>query len=465
MRKSVKWAVLVALGLTLLSRQAEAQTTEVRLPSRATTLPTRVRIDTAAARRLPTRTMTVAESSVFLSVTDQPAGSRPQVTSRTAIGRARLERVLGGSSEPLRVVRADGVTNISRAADSVRIVPGEFIFRKMDDTAQLVVAGAVTPGVGPVAEGDGTYTMPYRWLSIDSAGVEQLLVPYFILVGGGLTYDAAARTYRGIALVGVEDTLHPNAGPVSLPLPLRMQLTTLSGGTVTPVQLAIAHTGLDYDSVRIESPDSNRVRIRTGADREGITIPLPVRAITVSMIPQQRSIQGFGLATTEISITLPRGMARAETAVVTFSTTKTPVRPGTIRVTGGEASTVRLRSGLPGSDTIRSYMDGVLVGETVVIFEPPWTFLSAALAGILLGGFARFFGAKRRKRATSLLWDILKGAPFGVLAAGAGAIGLDLLQLKLDDLASGTWIAVMITAAIGAWLGTRLFDRVAAPTT
>jgi uncharacterized membrane protein YfcA len=50
----------------------------------------------------------------------------------------------------------------------------------------------------------------------------------------------------------------------------------------------------------------------------------------------------------------------------------------------------------------------------------------------------------------------MKGAPFGVLAAVAGAIGLDWLQLKIDDPAALP--AIAITAALGAWLGTRLLD-------
>ncbi|MEO5579268.1 MAG: hypothetical protein ABIR58_01305 [Gemmatimonadaceae bacterium] len=105
---------------------------------------------------------------------------------------------------------------------------------------------------------------------------------------------------------------------------------------------------------------------------------------------------------------------------------------------------------------IKAFIDGVEVGETVVMFERPWSFLQATLLGIVLGGFARFFGAKRRERVRSLQWDLLKGAPFGAIAAAASAIGLDLVQLKIDE--PGAWIAVMLTAAIGAWLGTRVLD-------
>ena len=118
--------------------------------------------------------------------------------------------------------------------------------------------------------------------------------------------------------------------------PLKMQLTTTTGGTVTPPSLAIGHTSLDYDSVRIESPDATNVRIRTGADPAGIVIPIPVRALSIAMIPQQPTLQGLGLATTDIAISLPRGVPRGDTAIITFSSTSSPVRPSTVRLTGAE---------------------------------------------------------------------------------------------------------------------------------
>jgi hypothetical protein len=179
--------------------------------------------------------------------------------------------------------------------------------------------------------------------------------------------------------------------------------------------------------------------------------------MTVTLIPSQRSLEGFGLATTDITLTLPRGMARTDSAMISFSASSAPVQPASILVTGAGTSTVRLRSGLPGQDTIRAFLDGVLVGDTEVTFKRPWTFLGATLIGIVLGGFARFVSARRRKRARALYWDIIKGSPFGVLAAAASAIGLDLLQFKIED--PGTWMAVMVTSLVGAWLGARILDR------
>jgi hypothetical protein len=311
--------------------------------------------------------------------------------AQRTISRGHLEQVLGRSSGAIRIVRSTGVTDLGANAASVGIHPGEFAFRKngrygktrRDDKAAVAPESRRVGDAVPLADDR-------------LGGCGACAVPYFVLASGGLTYDVPSRTYRGVALIGVEDTLHTDAS-VTLLRPLRMQLTTTTGGTVTPPTLAISHTSLDYDSVRIESPDATNVRIRTGADPEGIVIPIPVRALSIAMIPQQPKLQGLGLATTDIAISLPRGVPRGDTAIITFSSTGSPVRPSSVRLSGAEVATVRLRSGIPGRDSISAYLDGVLVGGTGVDFVAPWAFLGAALTGILIAGLARFFGAKRRK--------------------------------------------------------------------
>ena len=407
-----------------------------------------------------------------------PRSTRTQGVTTNRISRIRLQQVLGDSAA-LRVVRPSGVSDLSPSAAAVTVAPGEFVFRKMSDTARRIALPrndrpAVVPNGRPAGVPDpvpplpplvtpavpanaAAYAMPYRWMTVDSAGIERVLVPYFVILGGGLSYDVASRLYRGHALIGVEDALHPTADPVVLARPLRMQLAAVSGGRITPAQIAIAHTSLDYDSVRIESPDSTFVRIRTGADPTGIVIPIPVLGLTVALTPQQKTLQGFGLATTDISVTLPRGMARTDTAIVSFSSSGAPVHPERVRVSGAEGATVRLRSGVPGDNVIHAFIDGVEVGQTEVESEPPVAFLVATLLGILLGGVARFVGGKRRKRLRSLPWDLAKGAPFGFLASVASAVGLDLAQLKIGE--PGALPAIMVTATLGAWLGARLLDR------
>jgi len=479
-------SVLAATAALALATVPALSQPPSRNPVIATAGSMQVRVDSSTVRRArtavtqPQSAVTAASRAASQSATPPqgaaPPPAPPQSAGSATISHERLHEVLG-SSQRLRIVRASGVSDVSPTAAAVTVRPGEFLFRKLSDTAQRIRAaagsaptgnpqvrpdttpGPLTPSLLPSAlpATAAAFAMPYRWMTVDSAGVQRVLVPYFVLLGGGLSYDVESRLYKGRALIGVEDTLNQSAGPVTLARPLRMLLSTTKGGRISPEQIAIAHTSLDYDSVHIESPDSNLVHISTGADRTGIFIPIPVLSMTVSMTPQQPTIQGFGLGTTDIGVTLPRGMRRTDTAVVSFSAPGSFVSPNKVRVSGAEGATVRLRSGLPGRHAISAFIDGVEVGQTQVVSETPISFLVATLLGILLGGAARFVSAKRRKRVKALQWDIIKGAPFGVLAAIAGAVGLDLAQLKLGE--PGALPAIMVTAAIGAWLGAKLLDR------
>jgi len=461
MKVPIPLATLMVALFSAIPSSVGGQSTAVRRPPLPATTLARPQGDSAAIRRrinagAITTLAPGAAAAAVAPAFQPPPPPPPQVNARTAISRRRLETILGGSTAAIRVVSPAGVTTVPAASDSVRFVPGNLIFRKMSDTAHRIAVTASTGATLPAASPtDAVYSMPYSLLTIDSAGVERVLVPRFIVKGGFLTYDVRLRKYKGIAIVGLEDTVHPGRFPLAQPFEL--ELTTTTGGTISPDSLAIDHTSIQYRSAQIVSTDSTNVRIRTTADPTGFIIGVPVRDMRLTLIPSQRSLEGFGLATTDISLTLPRDMEREDSATVSFSTSSAPVRPGDVVVRGFGTSTVRLRSGLPGHDTITAYIDGVPVGATVVTFKRPWTFLGATLIGIILGGFARFVSAKRRKRVRALYWDIIKGSPFGVIAAAASAIGLDLLQLKIDD--PGTWIAVMLIASIGAWAGARILDR------
>src|SRR5688500_13550112 len=254
------------------------------------------------------------------------SGSRLVAQPATAtrnIDRARLDRILGtADTSPLKVVRRTGIQNVRRTAPMVGIVPGDLVFRKVDSVA--------TPERGrSPASGERTiYQLPYRWFTVGSDGVERLLIPRLIVHGNGLTYDPATRIFRGRALIGVEDSLHPGDGPQPLTSPLRMQLTLTGPGEVAPSRLAIAHTSLDYDSITISARDSVTVRIQTAADPGGVLIPVQVYRPTIELSVLPSVIQGFGLGTATISVALPPGFSRSDTITVRFRSPTLAVRPG-----------------------------------------------------------------------------------------------------------------------------------------
>ena len=71
--------------------------------------------------------------------------------AQRTISRGHLEQVLGRSSGAIRVVRSTGVSDLGANAASVGIHPGEFVFRKMSDTAKrgATTKSAVAPEQPP----------------------------------------------------------------------------------------------------------------------------------------------------------------------------------------------------------------------------------------------------------------------------------------------------------------------------
>ncbi|MEP6690408.1 MAG: hypothetical protein ABJD07_04580 [Gemmatimonadaceae bacterium] len=417
----------------------------------------RLRVDTTPTRKVNPAGVAVSDELLKRIAIPARADSQPRI-----VARAELERFFGAGAGQLKLVRNGKAIPISDTTTSLRIERGDGIFHKTGDAPAHLDSRALPIPIRALPVSGSVYKMPYRWLILDSAGVTRVLVPYLAIVGEGLTYNLAERRFTGSALVGVEDSLHAADGPQTLTTPLRLLLNTTNGGTLSKLQLAINHTSQSYDSIGVAAVAPMTIHLRTGADPAGIDFPVPLIAPHVGLAPDSVTIEAFGISTVDISVTLPLGMTTSDTATITLSATSASPSPSTVLVTAGKPAIVRLRSAAPGRDKITAYLDTVPVGEMTVFFGAPWMFLSATLIGVFLGGLARFVSAKRRKRASALWYDLLKGFPFGVIAAAASAVGLDLVGLGIKE--PGAWIAVMLIASVGAWMGSRLLDgRTAAP--
>jgi cobalamin synthase len=108
---------------------------------------------------------------------------------------------------------------------------------------------------------------------------------------------------------------------------------------------------------------------------------------------------------------------------------------------------------MPGAHEITATADGMAPSSQPVRFAWPWIFLSAAVAGILLAGWAR----RSDNRRQSFGRAVAKGAPFGLIAAIAAAIGIDRVGLKLAGQPL-SWAAVAVIAVFGAWAGRKVFE-------
>lgn len=403
------------------------------------------------------------------------AGSRPllsQVARTREFDRARLELVLGTfEASSLKVVRRTGVQAVRPSVATIMVNPGDLVFRKVgaeviEDTG---LSGSEPrdrelpprPGALPTsAPGRTVYQLPYRWFTVDAGGAERLLIPRLIIHGGGLSYDPAARVFRGRASIGVEDSLNPGEGPQPLARPLLLQLNLTSPGDIVPNRLAIDHTSLVYDSVAISARDSVTVHIRTATDPTGVLVPVPIYRPAIELSASPSVLQGLGLGTATISVALPPGFSRADTITVRLRSQTLNIRPALLRVTPDGDNDATFRSAFPGRHSITAEIDGMEADSTDVSIVWPWLFLSAMLIGILVGAWAVLAGA-RAKKPRSYRAALAKAAPFGLISAFAGALGLDLLGLHLDD--AGTWSAVWLFAAIGAYVGERVLERFVTP--
>jgi hypothetical protein len=202
------------------------------------------------------------------------------------------------------------------------------------------------------------------------------------------------------------------------------------------------------------------VRVQTAADPTGVLIPVPIYRPAVELSATPSVLQGLGLGTATIFVALPPGFSRADTITVRLRSPTLNIRPALLRVTPDGDNDATFRSASPGRHTITAEVDGMQVDSTDVSIVWPWLFFSAMLIGVFVGAWAALVGG-RAEKPRSFGAALVKAAPFGLITAVAAALGLDLLGLHLDD--AGTWAAVWLFAALGAYVGERVLERFGAP--
>jgi hypothetical protein len=371
------------------------------------------------------------------------------------VNREQIDRALGTrANAEIRVVRPSGQVALPASQTSVALKPGEWIVRKTADTAVLAPQASRNPASGTTPKVLAG-SLPVEYLTVDSAGTVSVFVPRVVLQGGGLIYDGAARLFRGSAYVGIEDKGRLAGPPRELASPLAMLLTLTRAGDIAPATLAVKHTGLDYVPIQVSTraADSLQLHVQATGDSAGVDVPLPIYTPHLTLHVAPRAIEGFGLATTQLSVALPPGLTSRDTVLVRLESPDLQFTPSTINAAANGSNTITLRSGVPGAHEITAYADGMAPSAQSIRFAWPWLFLTAAAAGILLAGWAR----RSDNRRQSFSRAVAKGAPFGLIAAIAAAIGIDLVGLKLAGQPL-SWAAVAVVAAFGAWVGRKVFE-------
>lgn len=384
-----------------------------------------------------------------------PSGNA-QSTGTATVTQRRIVRLRTTATDTApKIVTREGVRSV-QPGSTVSLTPGDFVFNKV----------AMTPTADSLGQsGRRGFELPYRWLTLDAQGNELALRPRLELEGDAIRYHPATRTFRGVGLIGVEDSLRPERGRQALVAPLRMQITlTTGGGVVEPRNIAVDHTSLDYIALNIVATDTAglHARIRTAVDPVGVLVPIRVALPPLTMRVLPSIVEGFGLATARIQVELPPGVDSATRVLVSFSSPSVAFDPPSLLLAPNDPQTASIRSGTPGDVELTAQAAGFLPAQATVRFAWPWRFLTAALTGILLGGYLKFALQRGRLTAKGYRRTAFRGAPFGILAGLLAALGVDVTGFRLAD--PGAWIGVVVVVAIGAYLGRAWLERGGAET-
>jgi hypothetical protein len=165
---------------------------------------------------------------------------------------------------------------------------------------------------------------------------------------------------------------------------------------------------------------------------------------------------GFGLATTELHVSLPVEAGSNRRDVVLSARHGVP-QPSVLQLAGGESGVSVIRSSGVGRDTVL-VTSGPLRSEPLeLVYAWPLLFLVASLLGGLVGSLMDAAAVRRRGTSASRRAYVVSGLAAGVFVAVATVIGLNVTGVDLP--ATSGEAAVFVVAALGAVLGLRGLRR------
>lgn len=365
-----------------------------------------------------------------------------QVVSQSDL--ERLRRVSVQAPVLLRVegARADTLRTVPAGAGALRLLPGQVLVAQLQDTGRIAV---------PLPHGR---LLPWLFVTADARAARALALRPFV-VGEPLEYTGTG--FRGSVVLGLVDTLQPDRAD-SLRTPIWFHLST-DAGEATPADVAVRHTSLPpYSSVITAATpgDSVRVLVQPALTLSPIATWLAVRRALLQVEPATARILGFGLASTELHVSLPLEAGSARRDVVVSARRGVP-HPSVLTLAGGESGLSVIRSSGVGRDTIIATSGPLRSVPLEVVYGWPLVFFVVALLGGLVGSVMECEMIRRRGTPASRRAFVVSGLAAGLFAAVAMVIGLNVTGVDLPE-TSGEAV-VFVVAALGTVLGLRGLRR------
>ncbi len=169
-----------------------------------------------------------------------------------------------------RVIRQTGISQVA-AAQQVTLKPGDVVVAPPPPTASKTPTLDSSPGDAPGGAPEKHVDLPNRYITPDQTGTALLTLTIRVAAeGGGLAFDARDRSFSGVVLIGLEDSLRRTE---RIPLGGRIELQLTSDvARVDPPTIQIDHTNIPWKRVQVfaRSPrDTVHLRIQAVFDPEG----------------------------------------------------------------------------------------------------------------------------------------------------------------------------------------------------
>jgi hypothetical protein len=369
----------------------------------------------------------------------------------TATRRTISTNVVTGS-EAMKVRPATGTTTnaATRRPSTIRILAPESV----EATQPSVLSAAKAP-------------MPSLILVPDASKDTDTIVELFVYAENvPLRWNTNLNAYACPLVVGVD--VSDGQGSPALPTPLTFQLLA-ENCSLAPTRVTITNAGTAGSQTVTLTCEDPRVEptifafYDPSAPRKPLKVPCMRELGDILLEAKQASIFGYGLGTTEISITR---LARDRYELFDAQDLNVGVRAtrgilGHISgITSNKCSaTIEFRSIGIGPATISARV-GPFTDSQEIQFTFPLSLIIATILGGALGGCGRTF--RHRELAKHRYRIIIEGALCGVLIVAAVATGIVVFTLPPGIVASE--LGAFVIAGISGYTGSHVLDRLKAVT-
>ncbi|MEL1265754.1 hypothetical protein [Pseudoxanthomonas putridarboris] len=287
---------------------------------------------------------------------------------------------------------------------------------------------------------------------IRDVGADQSVAHFkpYVMTGGPLKYQPQTGAFVGYLRVGVAAVDKPGSQELSAPLTFQV----LEQDVASPGHVSLERTSPPYATINIATADAIEpfiVRVASQFVPDGVPVSFTVNP-TLFLKLDRRTIQGYGLETTRVSVAV-MGIENPKDRVVTLQADPSAhLASAQLRLDGSGHAETLLRSDGTGPSTITASMPGLANATAPIDYAPPWrTIIASALGGLLGGGVRLASTVKQSRRFGRGLIAILMSMLVGVMVLGLAVLGVNVLPISFPVRVGEVFS--FIVSAVGAFVG------------